>query len=207
MANCLTLGADEVIGINSARGHAVASRTPGDQRATAPRTNEKQRAGLRFRAVNQYGSSDYNGGLQRHHILPLQLLSMRCFGQFFETIGLDRIGFDDFRRNGLLLPCSDRTATMMALPMHRGPHHRYNALAMERVGRIERAWRAGRRSDSAACEALFRLGLLQGALRRRLLDSSRGPIPLNSRDPALHKPDFSELDAMADLLWAATEIT
>lgn len=129
---------------------------------------------------------------------------MRCFGQFFESIGLNRIGFDDFRSNGLLLPCSDRTATMMALPMHRGPHHRYNALAMERVARIERAWRVAGRNDAAAGEALFRLDLLQGALRRRLLDPSRHPIPLNSRDPALNKPDFTDLDAMADLLWAAT---
>ncbi|MEJ6009179.1 hypothetical protein [Novosphingobium aquae] len=76
---------------------------------------------------------------------------------------------------------------------------------MDRVAWIERTWRAGGRCDAAAKDALFRLDLLQSALRRRLLDPSRHPIPLNSRDPGLHKLDFSDLDAMADLLWAATE--
>lgn len=200
MAIGLTRRAGEPLGIRQDRRSEAASGLLANQGTDEARTRE-----LRFRAVNRYGSTDYNAGLQRHHLLPLQLLSMRCFGQFFERIGLDRIGFDDFRRNGLLLPCSDRTATMMALPMHRGPHQRFNALAMDRVARIERAWRAGGRSDVATKDALFRLDLLQSALRRRLLDPSRQPIPLNSRDPALQKPDFSDLDAMADLLWAATE--
>lgn len=200
MANGLTRRAGEPLGIRQVRRSEAASGLLANQGTDEARNKE-----LQFRAVNRYGSADYNAGLQRHHLLPLQLLSMRCFGQFFERIGLDRIGFDDFRRNGLLLPCSDQTATMMALPMHRGPHQRYNALAMDRVARIERAWRAGGRSDVATKDALFRLDLLQSALRRRLLDPSRQPIPLNSRDPALQKPDFSDLDAMADLLWAATE--
>lgn len=130
---------------------------------------------------------------------------MRSFSLFFESIGLDRIGFDDFRRNGLLLPCSDVTATMMALPMHRGPHYRYNAMAIERVARIEQGWRNRGRSLDASDEAVFRIALLQGALRRRLLDPHRGPIPLNRNDPAMRAPDFSDLDAMADLLWGATE--
>ncbi|MCW1403127.1 AHH domain-containing protein [Novosphingobium sp. MW5] len=178
---------------------------------TTPATKPKQvlpcgrRPDLPFRAVNRQGSSDYNSALQRHHLLPLQLLSMRSFLRFFESIGLDNIGFDDFRRNGLLLPCSDATATMMALPMHRGPHHRYNAMAIERVARIEQDWRNRGRSLDAGEEALFRLALLQGALRRRLLDPRRGPIPLNRNDPALRTPDFSDLDAMADMLWGATE--
>jgi hypothetical protein len=167
---------------------------------------DTKRGELPFRAVNRYGSGDYNSGLQRHHLLPLQLLSMRSFFRFFDFVGLDRIGFNDFRRNGLLLPCCDSTATLMSLPMHRGPHQRYNALAVERVAQIERTWRIGGRSDEAGNDALFRLGLLQSALRRRLLDPSLGPIPLNRRDPALRKPDFTDIDAMADMLWAATDI-
>lgn len=167
--------------------------------------SEGLRPAIPFRSVNRQGSSDYNSGLQRHHLLPLQLLSMRSFSRFFETIGLDHIGFDDFRRNGLLLPCSNPTATMMGLPLHRGPHHRYNAMAIERVARIEQHWRHRAGSYGANAEAVFRLTLLQGALRRRLLDHRRGPIPLNRNDPALHVPDFTDLDAMADLLWGATE--
>lgn len=203
MAIGLTRSASEPFGITQARGIKQKLAASAGSAAICGQFDGK-RAQLSFRAVNRHGSGDYNTGLQRHHLLPVQLLSMHSFARFFESIGLDRIGFDDFRRNGLLLPCCDQTATMMALPMHRGPHHRYNALAIERVAQIELGWRKGGKSDEAATEALFRLGLLQGALRRRLLDPSRSPIPLNRRDPALRKPDFTDLDAMADLLWAAT---
>jgi hypothetical protein len=40
-------------------------------------------------------------------------------------------------------------------------------------------------------------------LRRRLLDQ-QSRICLNTRDPLGSGVDFSELDAMADLLWPAT---
>ena len=46
-------------------------------------------------------------------------------------------GFDDFRRNGLLLPANDAAAIRLGLPLHRGPHHSYNELVFERVGQIE----------------------------------------------------------------------
>ena len=52
----------------------------------------------------------------------------------------------------------------------------------------------------AASEALLRLGLLQKALRRRLLDEGR-PIRLNRKDPVGADLDFSDLDAMAEILW------
>jgi hypothetical protein len=109
--------------------------------------------------------------MQRHHLLPRELLTARCFGPLFERIGRDRLGFEDFRRNGLLLPATERSAIHIGLPLHRGPHRDYNAMVCERVGTIEGRW-AGRRlqrPDDALDEALMRLTLLQGALRRRLL--------------------------------------
>lgn len=51
-------------------------------------------------------------------------------------------------------------------------------------------------------EAYQRLELLQRALRRRLLDQQRRLL-LNRKDPLGSGLDFSELDAMADLLWPA----
>ena len=48
----------------------------------------------------------------------------------------------------------------------------------------------------------MRLWLLQSALRKRLLDQSRRLV-LKRRDPALARSDFSELDAMAEALFAA----
>lgn len=163
------------------------------------------RGTLSFRAVNKPGSTDYDSGLQRHHILPRQLLARATFSPFFEQIGRERVGFDDFRRNGLLLPANDRAAIRMGLPLHRGPHRIYNQLVIERVGTIEARWSVlrGRDPDAALREALERLTLLQRALRRRLLDQERR-MRLNRMDPLGKGVDFAELDAMADMLWPAT---
>lgn len=122
------------------------------------------------------------------------------------ALGRDRLCFEDFRCNGLLLPANDHTAVRTGLPLHRGPHRQYNALVSERVGQIEAGWAAVWRSapDVALLEAYQRLELLQRALRRRLLDRQRR-LQLNRRDPLGSGVDFSELDAMAALLWPATE--
>lgn len=166
-----------------------------------------RRASISFRAVNRRGDPDYEAGLQRHHLLPRQLLGRNCFGAMFDTIGRERIGFDDFRSNGLLLPASDAAAVRIGLPLHRGPHRDYNAMVIERVGQVEAGWSALRlKAPEIALEsALMRLELLQRALRRRLLDPGRMRLSLNRLDPNGRQVDFSELDAMADALWAGTE--
>lgn len=89
---------------------------------------------LSFRSVNRRDTVGYEPGLQRHHLLPRQLLSRRCFGAMLETVGTERIGFDDFRSNGLLLPANDTAALRIGLPLHRGPHRTFNELVIERVG-------------------------------------------------------------------------
>lgn len=163
------------------------------------------RGSLSFRRVNCPGSPGYDGGLQRHHILPRQLLTRPSFQPLFDHLGRERIGFEDFRRNGLLLPANDGAAVRTGLPLHRGPHRSYNQLVFERVGQIEASWTGGRLKDpdGALCDALERLGLLQRALRRRLLDQRRR-LRLNRHDPLGSGVDFAELDAMADQLWPAT---
>ncbi|MXP13971.1 hypothetical protein GRI44_04320 [Altererythrobacter confluentis] len=161
---------------------------------------------LPFRSVNLRTSAAYDPGLQRHHLLPRQLLSQRCFGPMFDTIGRDRIGFEDFRCNGLLLPARDEAAMRVGLPLHRGPHRDYNAMVIERVGQVERHWSSARlRAPEIALDnALMRLDLLQRALRRRLLETQGKRLRLNSKDPLGTGLDFTELDAMAELLWGAT---
>ena len=123
----------------------------------------------------------------------------------FDTIGRDRVGFDDFRANGLLLPATGEASLRTGMPLHRGPHRQYNELVLERVGRIEEHWSEARAkcSEAAMVEALERLSLLQSALRRRLL-SQRRRIVLNRKDPLGTGFDFAELDAMAETLWNAT---
>ena len=64
---------------------------------------------------------------------------------------------------------------------------------------------SGRGAEAARGEALFRLGLLQAALRRRLLDPPGRPLQLNRHDPLGRGFDFAELDAMAEKLWGATQ--
>src|SRR5258707_1659646 len=128
-----------------------------DPGRTAPRDR------LRFRAVNSRAAPDYDPGLQRHHLLPRQLLDRRCFGVLFDTIGRERIGFDDFRSNGLLLPSSDSAAVGVGLPLHRGPHRDYNAMVIERGGHVEGSWAALRlrAPEIALDDALMRLGPFQ----------------------------------------------
>lgn len=176
----------------------------GTRQAVCPRP----RTAIAFREVNRRGAPDHDPGLQRHHLLPRQLLAQRCFGRLFGSIGAERLGFDDFRRNGLLLPASDAAVRRLALPLHRGPHRSYNGMVMERVGQIEQSWSASRTraSDRAALDALMRLDLLQRALRRKLLDPARGRGALHRRDPLGAGVDFTELDAMADQLWLALEL-
>lgn len=161
-------------------------------------------AALPFRAVNRRGTPGHDAGLQRHHLLPRQMLTRRPFAALFASIGRERLKFDDFRCNGLLLPTDPRAAIRVGLPLHRGPHRDYNAMVEARVGQVEAGWAAARRrgADTATREAMGRLGLLQSALRRRLLDPRRRFL-LNRRDP-FAGADFAELEAMAALLWDAT---
>lgn len=157
-----------------------------------------------FRSVNRRGAPGFDPGLQRHHLLPRQAIRRRSFAAMFDAIGPDRLKFNDFRTNGLLLPATDQASLCTGMPLHRGPHHRYNEMVIERIGRIEFHWARAHRYDpeSALRTALFRLGLLQNALRRGLL-SERRKLVLNTRDPLGSGYDFTELDAMAEQLWAA----
>ena len=144
--------------------------------------------------------------MQRHHLLPRQLLTKRCFDALFDTVGRERIGLDDFRCNGLLLPASDGAALRFGLPLHRGPHRTYNDMVIERVGKIEKRWSELRlkTSETAFDQALMRLSLLQRVLRRLLLTAEKSRLSLNRHDPLGQTRDFAELDAMADMLWGDT---
>ncbi len=163
------------------------------------------RPSMPFRSVNRPGAPGYREGLQRHHLLPCQVLTSQGLGAMIARLQPQRIGFHDFRRNGLLLPASDPMALRLGLPLHRGPHRHYNQMVIERIGQIEAAWTQWHASGvpRADIEVLARLDMLQRALRRSLLDPARrGGVPLSRRDPAR---DYAHLDRMADALWGATQ--
>ena len=86
----------------------------------------------------------------------------------FVALGREQVGFDDFRVNGLLLPANEHATLRTGMPRHRGPHQRYNEVVIARVGRIEASWShvCIHDPEAALAEALMRLHLLQGALRR-----------------------------------------
>jgi hypothetical protein len=162
------------------------------------------RTAITFRSVNRPGRPGYDPALQRHHLLPRQLLSLPCFRALFDCLASERAIFDDFRANGLLLPADEQATVRTGMPLHRGPHRRYNEVVIARVGQIERDWsrRRAREPEAALAEALMRLALLQSALRRQLL-AERSRILLNRKDPLGTGFDFTELDAMAEALWTA----
>jgi hypothetical protein len=169
-----------------------------------PRDRSAIRTVIAFRAVNRSGHPGYDPAFQRHHLLPRQLLWERCFGPMFAALGREQVGFDDFRVNALLLPAKEDATLRTGMPLHRGPHHRYNEVVIARVGPIEASWSHVRIHDpeAAVAEALMRLHLLQGALRRQLLAERRRML-LNRKNRLGTGFDFSELDAMAEALWAA----
>lgn len=160
---------------------------------------------LPFGVVNRAGRADYVGGLQRHHLLPRVLVGYKCFAQLIGALGV-RTGFDDFRRNGMLLPATETAAVRMGLPLHRGPHRVYSEMVRERLGVIEAGWAStrSRDSDEAGIIALRALAALQADLRRNLLDPRR-TFRLNRSDPLGSGTDFTRIDAMAEILWGATQ--
>lgn len=160
-----------------------------------------------FRTINRAGERDYDPGLQRHHLLPRQVIRHAGLAAMFECLGGQCLFFEDFRENGMLLPCAEPAAIRLGLPLHRGPHGRYTQMVIERVGQIEAEWSRRYPVDPrVACEqARMRLTLLRRALRRYLLTGS-SRVRLNRFDPGWSGRDFSDLDAMADALWGATSV-
>ncbi len=159
-----------------------------------------------FREVNRRGYPGFVSNMQRHHLLPQQLLGSKALNRMMSAVDPSGAIMLDFRRNGLLLPCAEAEAWRTALPLHRGPHRRYNHAVMERLGRIEAGWQRARKTsgDAAVVQAGFRLTLLQSALRRSLIAPKAAQnARLNRGDTMLRYRDFSTLDAMAELMLCA----
>lgn len=169
--------------------------------------DRKRTGGLPFAAVNRPGRPGYAADLQRHHLLPRQSIGWPGLQYLFEALGRERIGFDDFRRNGMLLPARESAALRLGLPLHLGPHRDYNCMVIERLGTIEAGWarQRGRNGEAARATALMRIGLLQAALRRRILDQAR-PVRFNRADPLGRGRDFTQLDRLAEELWTASAV-
>ena len=154
------------------------------------------RKALSFRAVNRRGKPGFDPGLQRHHILPRQILVRTCFQPLLRSLGRDRLNFDDFRHNGLLLPANDHAVVRIGLPLHRGPHRDYNDVLAARVERIRVHFALQAPADLGAARrtATMRLRLLQDVMRRALTDRHGGAFWLNRCDPMRLFADRPYLD-------------
>lgn len=158
--------------------------------------------GIAFCRVNRRGQPDYKPERQRHHILPMVLHRRKQFRQFLLDLASVGFKFDDFSTNGLLLPNTETEALRWGLPLHRGPHHRYNALILMRAENIRSAYARSRRRFWDRLDCLQRLRLLQNAVRRALLGSSAFPVSLHQRDPMRSSLNFGTIDEMIEKAWA-----
>lgn len=170
-------------------------------------SNRQRSDCLPFAAVNRPGQPGHAGDLQRHHLLPRQAIGWPSLQRLFDGVGRERIGFDDFRRNGMLLPARESAVLRLRLPLHLGPHRDYNRMVIERLGEIEAGWshRRARSDETARATALMQIRQLQAALRKRILDQG-APVRFNRADPLGRGRDFTLLDRLAGELWVASAV-
>jgi hypothetical protein len=131
-------------------------------------------------------SGNMTADFQRHHLIPVNVISRRCFAPLFSVIG--SVGFDprNFLSNGMLLPATEKMAEQTGLPLHRGPHARYDQLVAECLGAI---------TDETVPNAIAvyrRISELQGMLRRALQQDAS--LMLNRNDPRWVSNPLLKLD-------------
>lgn len=136
---------------------------------------------MRPYAFSGHSSADF----QRHHLIPVNLIQRRSFSHLFASVG--RVGFDarNFLSNGLLLPATEAMAEQTGLPLHRGPHGRYDELVAECLGVISR-------ETTGNISRYRRVSELQGMLRRALRQDAS--LMLNRNDPRTLANPLLKLD-------------
>jgi hypothetical protein len=141
---------------------------------------------------------------QLHHLLPVSVFGHGNFSTSFLLLRAD--GFDPrfYSVNGLFLPATERAALHWKMPMHRGPHRRYNELIAIRVAAILFDLERRCYIMPARYEAIERLNLLICTLRRNLT-GGRTFLLLSSRDPLHSQAHFWDIDTACEMLWQATK--
>lgn len=138
-------------------------------------------------------------GFQRHHLIPVNLIQRPAFAPMFLLV--QTVGFDarNFLSNGALLPGTEVMVERTGLPLHRGPHPKYDQLVADCLNEISN----GIAKDPRAGPVLaYRwISDLQGRLRRAL--HSDASLMLNRNDPRcsicpLFKLDYDILQLSMD---------
>lgn len=158
-----------------------------------------------FSMINRKNRGGYHPHYQRHHLIPLQVASISTIREPLDKIGSAGFDFDDFEKNGVLLPSDEKIAFETGRSLHRGPHPRYNMLVIERLSLIIQL--SNQIENDVQRKVFFRLriALLQSVLRRALVGSALPVFRLNKKDPSLPSSAFAELDSSVDALYVATQ--
>ncbi|QJB69379.1 AHH domain-containing protein [Parasphingorhabdus halotolerans] len=159
---------------------------------------------IRFSDINRIGTSDYRPYFQRHHLIPLQVSSIGRLSRTLHHAHSGSFGFNDFRTNGILLPCEEKWAVATGFPLHRGPHREYNELVIERLSRFFALSKKIKGSRDQRTFVRDRVALLQNGLRRGLTHQGFDKLRLNKRDPVRSHSDFQKLDDKIDTLFSET---
>lgn len=157
-----------------------------------------------MRTFKRLADSSVPDGFQSHHLIPVGVFASKAFAPAFEAMRADGFDVRFFPRNGLFLPATEVAAIRSGLPLHRGPHRRYNELVAYRVATIFRDFGCIKHKASARCDAVERIHHLAGALRA-VLYRSDPHMSLNQRDPFQSSVNFDNLDGACDLLWQETK--
>ena len=141
-----------------------------------------------FREVKRRCRAD---GFQCHHLIPLAVVESQSLAMLFGRLRSTGFNPHDFNSNGMHLPSSEKQAAVFRLPMHRGPHKRYNNMVADRIAGFSNL------DDQSILQNVVKL---QYDLRKGL---RRGPVNLLcGRGGQGNTADFFDrLDSAADLLW------
>lgn len=150
---------------------------------------------IRFSQINRPGGPDHKPNYQRHHLIPRQACSETDLQEVLKNMGEVGFHFEDFEKNGILLPCCEKEAWRTGRPLHRGPHPRYNEIVIERLVHISSL---GERIDKISERQnffQFRFRILLVSLHKGLNCRRFRRISLNRRDPFRSSLSFDLIDS------------
>jgi hypothetical protein len=136
---------------------------------------------LSFRVMRKLGKAD---GFHCHHIIPTSVVEKRSLARIFGRARSAGFDPEDFASNGMHLPSTERQAIAFRLPLHRGPHRRYNELVANQISR----WDALDPRDLSNQLALLQPSLKIGLRRPAVVLRHQGSLGISLIQ------DFRKLD-------------
>ncbi len=144
---------------------------------------------LSFRVMRKLGKAD---GFHCHHVIPVSVVEKRSLARIFGRARSAGFDPDDFASNGMHLPSTEKQAIVFKLPLHRGPHRRYNELVANQIAR----WDALDPRDLAYQLAMLQQSLKSGLRRPSVVLRHDGSLGISLIE------DFRKLDIVLEQLLA-----